>query len=481
MFTLHTLSDRYLIDISNPSYGGYGYGNNQQLVINRDSSLKSPSSSPVPIDINLLPRSPVPTTAWSQPIHGIIGVLSLFQNAYLLVIQSSTPVATILNTTIRMMTSWKVIPIYPTSPSSTSSSSPIPTSTSKGDNIEDDSHYLGLIDRFLWMSKFYFSYETDVTSGIQKLALRSLHQSSNQNQNGIGDTLTTTRNNEVSIVSSSESLTSSSSSSSSGSRPFWEVADERFFWNRALSLPLIRIHADPFIIPLMNGYIFQRQFRAGNCQAQFTLISRRSCQRAGRRYTARGVDINGHAANFADNEQILCIWPDQNDKYSVTLASFLQTRGSIPVIWEQPVSLKYSPKIIIHADPQSTALAFKRHFDTQTKLYGRNVCLNLVNQHGTENALTAAYTYQVNTNTDGTSVKLINWDFHHECKNMRFDNVNKLVKELQAERDRQGWFAAKVRFSTGKQREVEWEIIKKQNGVFRTNCVGKLAFVMEKF
>ena len=38
---------------------------------------------------------------------------------------------------------------------------------------------------------------------------------------------------------------------------------------------------------------------------RYTLISRRSCYRAGTRYNIRGIDTDGHVANFVETEQII--------------------------------------------------------------------------------------------------------------------------------------------------------------------------------
>lgn len=37
----------------------------------------------------------------------------------------------------------------------------------------------------------------------------------------------------------------------------------------------------------------------------YTLMSRRSCHRAGTRYNIRGIDTDGHVANFVETEQIV--------------------------------------------------------------------------------------------------------------------------------------------------------------------------------
>ena len=49
-----------------------------------------------------------------------------------------------------------------------------------------------------------------------------------------------------------------------------------------------------------------------------TIVSRRACLRAGTRYYMRGVDTEGHAANFVETEQIT---ETENDR-----SSFVQVR-----------------------------------------------------------------------------------------------------------------------------------------------------------
>lgn len=55
---------------------------------------------------------------------------------------------------------------------------------------------------------------------------------------------------------------------------------------------------------------------------------------SGTRYRRRGIDEDGHCANFVETEQIL-----QTGGHSI---SYLQVRGSIPVFWSQP-GIKYRP------------------------------------------------------------------------------------------------------------------------------------------
>ena len=58
-------------------------------------------------------------------------------------------------------------------------------------------------------------------------------------------------------------------------------------------------------------------------QQDFTyiLISRRCCFRAGTRYNIRGVDSEGHAANYVETEQIV--------EFKDTKCSFVQVSYSV--------------------------------------------------------------------------------------------------------------------------------------------------------
>ena len=53
----------------------------------------------------------------------------------------------------------------------------------------------------------------------------------------------------------------------------------------------------------------------------------------------RGVDSEGHAANYVETEQII--------EYDNSRCSFVQTRGSIPLYWSQYPNLKYKPDPVI--------------------------------------------------------------------------------------------------------------------------------------
>lgn len=86
---------------------------------------------------------------------------------------------------------------------------------------------------------------------------------------------------------------------------------------------------------------------------QFCLISRRSRYRAGTRYFRRGIDHEGHVANFNETEQLLLVESPtlggalrSSNSFSAKL-SFVQIRGSIPLFWAEVNTLRYKPDLQI--------------------------------------------------------------------------------------------------------------------------------------
>lgn len=77
------------------------------------------------------------------------------------------------------------------------------------------------------------------------------------------------------------------------------------------------------------------------------------------RYKRRGVDTDGHVANYVETEQLIHV-------HNHTL-SFVQTRGSVPVFWSQ-AGYRYNPRprlekgqdnIILHAEIFKVFFFFK--------------------------------------------------------------------------------------------------------------------------
>lgn len=261
--------------------------------------------------------------------------------------------------------------------------------------------------------------------------------------------------------SHSYDLTNSAQRQTSGDR--WAQADERFFWNKYVSSSLIsaaEVHpaVGAFITPLIYGYAKFEESTINGKPVTFGLITRRSTHRAGTRYFRRGIDSKGNVANFNETEQILVVHSEEEGS---TAFSYLQTRGSVPVYWAEINSLRYRPKLQVIGDPLASA---KKHFDEQTKLYGTNFLVNLVNQSGYELPVKLGYENLVKSLANPDLV-YVYFDFHHECSKMRWHRVKLLIDQLnELGLDKQGWYQAKL----GNEENTVEAL---QKSIVRTNCM----------
>uniref|UniRef100_A0A2K5QG92 Phosphatidylinositol-3-phosphatase SAC1 n=1 Tax=Cebus imitator TaxID=2715852 RepID=A0A2K5QG92_CEBIM len=139
-------------------------------------------------------------------------------------------------------------------------------------------------------------------------------------------------------------------------------------------------------------------------------------------------------------------------------ASFVQAR-SIPVFWSQRPNLKYKPR------PQISKVAnhmdgFQRHFDSQVIIYGKQVIINLINQKGSEKPLEQTFATMVSSLGSGM-MRYIAFDFHKECKNMRWDRLSILLDQVAEMQDELSYFLV----------DSAGQVVTNQEGVFRSNCM----------
>jgi hypothetical protein len=86
----------------------------------------------------------------------------------------------------------------------------------------------------------------------------------------------------------------------------------------------------------------------------FGVVSRRSRYRAGTRYFTRGINADGDVSNFNETEMIFTTFPPNYNSNladsggrSFARASFVQTRGSVPIFWTEINNLRYRPDLKI--------------------------------------------------------------------------------------------------------------------------------------
>ncbi|PLB48862.1 hypothetical protein P170DRAFT_383197 [Aspergillus steynii IBT 23096] len=279
--------------------------------------------------------------------------------------------------------------------------------------------------------------------------------------------------------------------------PLHKAVDELYFWNKHLMTPFIAVDAHSFVLPLIQGFVGQREFtvaatpepqpagdktdegraegvilgekqeaRLIDTDAQkrnflLTLISRRSVQRPGVRYLRRGVDDDGNTANYVETEQILS-YPDWDPSRSVY--SYLQVRGSIPLYFSQsPYTFKPTP--VLHHSAETNQFAFERHFRNLSHRYGKIQAVSLIDKQGGESKLGEQYqkfAQELNESggIDGQPLGVEWFDFHTECRGMKFENVSRLVDRLENTLSEYG--------DTIVQNQTT---VQNQTGIVRTNCM----------
>uniref|UniRef100_A0A665VHV7 Phosphatidylinositide phosphatase SAC1-A n=1 Tax=Echeneis naucrates TaxID=173247 RepID=A0A665VHV7_ECHNA len=352
-------------------------------------------------EMALTGKKDVPPSAVTRPICGIMGTIRLVAGMYLIVITRKRNVGSLLGHAVWKAVDFDVISYKKTVLHLSEIQS------------QENKTFLSMINNVLTTDGFYFCTDYDLTHTMQRLANTSPDFQ------------------EMSLL---------------------ERADQRFVWNGNL---LRELAAQPelhkFALPVVHGFIVMKPCRINGKIFEWILISRRSCFRAGVRYYVRGIDSEGHAANFVETEQIVL--------YDETKASFVQTRGSMPFYWSQRPNLKYKPKPII-SKTTSHMDGFQRHFDSQLLIYGKQTILNLVNQKGSEKPLEQAFAKMVSGMNNGM-LRYIAFDFHKECSHMRWDRLQILVDSVAETQDEYGFFMV----------NSEGKTVAQQKGVFRSNCM----------
>ncbi|KAI5297648.1 hypothetical protein KEM55_004434, partial [Ascosphaera atra] len=281
------------------------------------------------------------------------------------------------------------------------------------------------------------------------------------------------------------------------SLPFHRRVDPMFFWNRHLLLPFIETGQHDLVLPLIQGFVGQHEFslrkkkvptESGeavatdidpepsdgsardtseesdyeNTKFLLTLVSRRSVKRPGLRYLRRGVDDEGNVANMVETEQILSRppWDPAEKAYSL-----LQVRGSIPLFFSQsPYYIKPIP--VLKHSPETNRACFERHLQAMGERYGKIQAVSLIDGHGVEVEIGKKYEeFAQKLNDDNTLIagspfQFLWFDFHHECRGLKFENVSRLVDTIASTLDDFGFTV------------MQGDHLKqRQTGVVRTNCM----------
>ncbi|KDE05665.1 hypothetical protein MVLG_04036 [Microbotryum lychnidis-dioicae p1A1 Lamole] len=405
------LHEQLKLYVANDAYTLVGESEKPQtLVINRATNV-----------ISITPSSSIPSKFEKEhTVYGLFGIITLLRSDYLVVVTKRKKVATVLGAPVYTATDFAVFPIER-------------RSTVELLGQPDEAYLLGLLKSHLFSAPFHFTYGGwNVTTRLQQ-----------QQDNG----------------------------TNSSAKAFWETSDDRFFWNRHLQRRVIDASANGndcsrFVLPVMLGFLEFKNATINGREFLFGLVSRRNRFRAGTRYFSRGIDREGNVSNFNETEQIVLLDSQTGSSGGVVrgdiIFSYVQTRGSVPVYWAEINNLRYKPDLKI-MEMSNTAESLKRHFDTQIDLYGDQYLVNLVNQKGYEKPVKEAYERAIET-MGNNRVHYTYFDFHHECKGLRFDRVSVLIDSLDEQLHKQAYFHHDKTSSPSRPQST-------QTSVVRTNCM----------
>ncbi|CEQ39708.1 SPOSA6832_01253, partial [Sporobolomyces salmonicolor] len=198
--------------------------------------------------------------------------------------------------------------------------------------------------------------------------------------------------------------------------PLWRRVDRRFWFNAHLMSPFVE--AGPYRTLTSDNPTFPKSI-----DLSLTLISRRSIDRPGLRYQRRGINASGGTANFVETEFIVSTVRDDTRH----TCSFVQLRGSIPIYWSQnPFALKPPP--VLERTKEESREAMRKHLDNLEERYGRLLLVNLAEQTGKEGTVVEAYRTGVESlKKPEEEIRYVEFDFHRECRGMRYENISNLI------------------------------------------------------
>ncbi|KAI0557312.1 SAC domain containing protein [Gracilaria domingensis] len=356
-------------------------------------------------------------------IYGLVGYIESLHDAYLLIISKRISVGTIMEQTVWRVQKLESIPVR--GPKFLKRQA-LDLGLTK-QNIAEEAVVKGMVNAAVSLPGFYFSHDLDLTKSAQKRA------------------------------------DAASASDDAAAAPDFARADLRFVWNRYAAKKLIEVGAVSWIVPLILGYVDVRSGVVNGKSVQLALISRRCANRPGLRYTARGADKQGNVSNFVETEQIV----SHGDAYS----SYIQIRGSIPLLWKQEANIKYKPKPTLKEVDSGgkgglCQMAFEKHFDSLFEQYGPVTAISLIDGNGGEGVLSDSLKNAVEL-MQNSKLHFVPWDFHSKTKGMKYEKVDQdLVPSIDSDLSAYSYFYTKDGTALG--------ISRRQRGVVRTNCVDSL-------
>ena len=241
----------------------------------------------------------------------------------------------------------------------------------------------------------------------------------------------------------------------------------KFAFNHQMLKEFVQIQYAPFRVPVIYGFV---QIQSIDTSTAFILISRKDARRMGRRFVVRGLNREGNAANFVETEHVLTL---RKANGTFVIASHLQTRGSIPMLWTMKPTLAWAPPVVVGSNFDESFQAAQRHVKETQADYSKQYWVNLIDKKGSQDRIGKKMT-MMHQSLKNPDIEYTWFDFHGECKKMKWENLSKLVNIVKEKMLGYGYFMAEMQVGFG-QRELinntTCKIQQSQIGVMRTNCM----------
>ena len=325
--------------------------------------------------------------------------------------------------------------------------------TENGINDLEDKTYLKMLDDFLERNPLYYSDKIDLT---------------------------------ISMLNMQKKIETEPKSH------IFKYTVNQYCWNYSMAKCFDSEGMNEYIYPVINGFFGARTISGYGEQndLHFILIGRKDDRRSGMRFLIRGADNNGNVANTVETEEIITF---KDDEGNINIYSFIEIRGSIPLIWKQEPNMQLNPKIRPKDDFGANCEVFKLHIEELMDNYGRVCCVNLIDKKKDQNIIGNYYNNIVQNYKDGNKDKanLLNFvwfDFHSECKKMKYENIKKLFNTVSFKEGLNEYGFTLLKFNKEtfdeeyQENKVDDTLIEKklievkqlQKGIFRTNCIDSL-------
>ena len=371
--------------------------------------------------------------------YGIVGCLQAY-NKYLVYIEEVEKKGEYFGANIYLITKFNYIPY--------DSDSILP----------DDYKYITMINNFLGRNLLFFSDRVDLTISFNYLKKNLLDNNEGKETN------------------------------------IFNHSNLKYCWNSYLANDFIKKEKDDlyeFIFPIINGYFGICSGEEYSSDLSLALIARKDIRRSGMRFLIRGADKNGNVANCVEIEEILISKHSQK----TIINSYLQIRGSVPLIWNQDPNMTRNPPIKIHINPEENYNSFSTHITELINQYDSIHCINLIDKKKYQLMLGKEYEklcndYKTKQVKNGKNLEYSWFDFHHECKKMQYGNIKKLFLQENVSKNLEKSKYTSIQLDQSKYQEMLknkeekiinyflrnnfLEYIENQKVVFRNNCVDSL-------